>query len=257
MLLGFKAIVLHPELSGGSKAVGAIILDHYNKKTGQCDPSINRLTNLSGLNKSSVIRAIKELGKMGLITRISHGGGHERNRYLPSFDCFKQIEESWKNSFKNGSIDSVSDACHSTVDLVLESGVNLPLQELQYCDGSLCSDPTLDVAEMRNKPILKTNTENLKNNCLPNSNFLGNVVKLDRQSTRAQAALNRAEVRLTELINKHPQSSLIWTNCTEDLYDEAVRLEMRRRGTGIAYLINELTASLYAKSQSSTRKRAP
>ena len=42
-LLAHKAINLSDDLSGSEKRVAAAIIDHYNRKTGQCDPGLGLL----------------------------------------------------------------------------------------------------------------------------------------------------------------------------------------------------------------------
>lgn len=247
MLFGFKAIALHPELTSASKIVGAIVLDHYNKRTGQCDPSIDRLTRLSGLNKSSVIRAIKELQKHGLIRKISHGGGHERNKYMPCFREFYQADEKWRGAMKRKNDWSPHNSSRTDTVLSMPDSAELQPQGSQNCNISMRNVPTSDVVKKRNKPISITNTENLEDNCVLFSVPQGNVVQLDRNSKIARAAFNRAETRLTAQINKHPKSSFIWSNCSKKIHDEAARLEMKCRGKGIEFLISELAVNQSSK----------
>ncbi len=66
-------------LSPAARAVLAQILDHYNSKTGQCTPSLERLARTSGLARRSVVRAVKELRGKGWIDRehaTERTGGH-------------------------------------------------------------------------------------------------------------------------------------------------------------------------------------
>lgn len=74
----FAHIALHvvPDLSPSARRVGAAIIEHFNKRTGQCDPSIERLGRLLGLSPTSVKAATAELcrGDSALFDRIVNGG---------------------------------------------------------------------------------------------------------------------------------------------------------------------------------------
>ncbi len=103
-LFGHKALLLFPGLSGGTRQVGGAILDHFNNKTGQCDPSLDRLANLTGLNRRSVINAIEELTCpwVGLFSRCPHGGKFNRTHYQPNFVLFEKFVKDWDERMKNG-----------------------------------------------------------------------------------------------------------------------------------------------------------
>ena len=68
ILIALKVINLHPDLSNSARRVAGALIDHFNRKTGQCDPSISRLAKLLGINRATVIRATNDLAseKCGL-----------------------------------------------------------------------------------------------------------------------------------------------------------------------------------------------
>ncbi len=85
MLLGFKAICLSGSLKDSQRSVAAAILDHYNHKTGQCDPSLDTIAFLVGLSRRTVIRCVNGIVRAGFFRRIRHGGNYHRNFYEPAW----------------------------------------------------------------------------------------------------------------------------------------------------------------------------
>lgn len=79
--LAYRYLCLHPKLSSAAKAVGAVLVDRFNRVTGQCDPGISTIGRDAHLHRASVFRAIGELVKDGIVWRIPHGGKSHRNSY--------------------------------------------------------------------------------------------------------------------------------------------------------------------------------
>jgi len=78
-LIAHKAINLSEELSGTEKRVAATIIDHFNRKTGQCDPALGSIAKLLGVSRRTVIRAIPAglvalSGKGDELERATNGG---------------------------------------------------------------------------------------------------------------------------------------------------------------------------------------
>ena len=72
-----------PGLTACERLVIAIIGQHENLETGQCDPGVETIARESGLDERAVYRAIAGAErKRGLvITRTGHGGRNGRNSY--------------------------------------------------------------------------------------------------------------------------------------------------------------------------------
>ncbi|WP_040616626.1 helix-turn-helix domain-containing protein [Roseibium sp. TrichSKD4] len=102
VLFAFKALAIMPDLSVASRRVAGAIIDHFNKKTGQCDPSVGRLTKLLRISRAAVLRATKELDELGLIQKLSHGGKSHRTAYLPNWQMFRAFVEDWDQGMKSG-----------------------------------------------------------------------------------------------------------------------------------------------------------
>ncbi|WP_415715378.1 helix-turn-helix domain-containing protein [Roseibium sp.] len=101
ILFAQKAILLTPSLSAAAKRVAAAIIDHFNKRTGQCDPGINRLVKLLGMSRATVIRATETLNELGFIEKESHGGKSHRAAYIPNWQLFRQIVDDWDTQMKS------------------------------------------------------------------------------------------------------------------------------------------------------------
>jgi hypothetical protein len=103
ILLGFKAFGLARELKDSDRRVGCALLDHYNKHTRQCDPSLNTLAVLTGMSRRSVIRSVNRLAGQGFFRRARHGGNFHRNSYEPAWDRLRGVETWWCNLRKMNS----------------------------------------------------------------------------------------------------------------------------------------------------------
>jgi DNA-binding transcriptional MocR family regulator len=94
--IAHKAINLADDLAGTERRVAAAIIDHYNRKTGQCDPSLDSIAKLLGVSRRTVIRAIGALVQKGYFRKTRHGGKFHRNSYLPIWSRFRANETNWK-----------------------------------------------------------------------------------------------------------------------------------------------------------------
>lgn len=95
-LLALKAIALSEQLIGNQKRVAAALIDHFNRKTGQCDPSLDTLAALLGISRRTVIRTMLRLERVGFFRRVRHGGHFHRNLYEPVWATFREHEADWK-----------------------------------------------------------------------------------------------------------------------------------------------------------------
>jgi DNA modification methylase len=100
ILIALKAINLSPDIGNCDKAVAAALLDHFNRRTGQCDPSIKRLARLLGFSERTIFRSLKRIEADRLFKRIRHGGHLSRNSYEPNWQRFREIESRWSARMK-------------------------------------------------------------------------------------------------------------------------------------------------------------
>jgi DNA-binding MarR family transcriptional regulator len=94
-LLALKAISVAPDLKASDRGVAAALIEHFNRKTGQCDPGLERMAKLLGISTRTVIRAVKRLEAAGLFRKRRHGGHLNRNSYEPVWESFQEIEAAW------------------------------------------------------------------------------------------------------------------------------------------------------------------
>ena len=57
ILLAFKQIAISEKLNGTEKQFAAFLIDSYNRKTGQCDPSEETAAHILGRSTRTIIRA--------------------------------------------------------------------------------------------------------------------------------------------------------------------------------------------------------
>lgn len=89
--IAYRAICLADGLSGDAKKIAAIIIGHFNVRTGQCDPGTERLMSKSGASRRSVVNATNELHRLGLVVKVRHGGNGFRSRYQPKWEAFNAL----------------------------------------------------------------------------------------------------------------------------------------------------------------------
>jgi hypothetical protein len=94
--LALKAIGLSDKLNGTEKRVATVLLDHFNRQTGRCDPSQDTIATLLQMHRRTVVRAIKKVVKVGLFRMVRHGGNNHCNSYQPCWVFFRAAEERWK-----------------------------------------------------------------------------------------------------------------------------------------------------------------
>lgn len=98
-LLAMKVLALHEGLRNSDRVVACILIEHFNRRTGRLDPSIERMATLAGLHIRTVIRAIERLVRLRLFRKVRHGGYSNRNRYEPNWQLFAELNRRWDKRF--------------------------------------------------------------------------------------------------------------------------------------------------------------
>jgi hypothetical protein len=76
-------------ISGAAKTIASHLMEHFNLRTGRCDPGQTRLAQKAGIDVRSVRRVIDDhLVASGLFVVVRHGGHGHRNAYLP---CWPEL----------------------------------------------------------------------------------------------------------------------------------------------------------------------
>src|ERR1035437_5639506 len=112
ILIAFKSISLAPDLSVTEKRVASAVIDHFNQKTTQCDPSLDTLAVLLGIYRRTVIRAINNLVGLKYFRRVRHGGNFHRNFYEPLWPRFRGGKLNGKVGGTSTANDFVKRNCH-------------------------------------------------------------------------------------------------------------------------------------------------
>lgn len=95
-----KVLAYAPGLTANARAVGALILDRFNRKTGQCDPGLEGIADHLRISTRTVIRSIQRLEAAGLLRKLRHGGHSNRNQYEPIWRRFDDLEAAWRESLR-------------------------------------------------------------------------------------------------------------------------------------------------------------
>ena len=75
-----------PKLTRATLKVAFWLLDHLNGRTGRCDPGHDTLIRETGMDRSSIKRAQRELVRHGVFTITVRGGIHGKtNSYVPDW----------------------------------------------------------------------------------------------------------------------------------------------------------------------------
>jgi hypothetical protein len=226
-LLAIKVMNVIDGLTPTDRQVGVTLLEHYNRRTGQCDPSNGRIAELWRISTRTVIRSTKRLASAGLFFKVRHGGHGNRNSYTPNWQCFADSHAAWarKLSRSNESrLTRVSPAsrqsCHSGGD---SSGI-------QTCNKNLQNQPELvDPTKIKRVPVVVV---------IAKEQFRKGV----SSSVAAQTAAERrwSDALLQQFrMTPHAYASVV-DAITPDIQVAATNAELHRPGSGVGFILNAL-----------------
>lgn len=86
-----KALLMAPGLTPAGRAIGARLVERYNLSTGRCDVSIDKLGADEGYEARQVRRAIKQLCRLGLVSKKLMVGRGRTNQYTPQWDALDAL----------------------------------------------------------------------------------------------------------------------------------------------------------------------
>jgi predicted transcriptional regulator len=245
--IALKMINLVPELSGTDKRVCAAIIDHFNCKTTQCDPSVDRIAWLLGVNRRTVIRSVSRLEMIGVLRRLRHGGHLQRNSYEPVWRRFRELEAEWRVRFNAKNLrfaerDMSPGKCHAEH----LSGAEPVTQTLRINQSK--ESRTADDVSKTDVGVLPVACEEQarKDQGKPIS---GRGCAEIRKWTPPSAEVRRiaAERRWNKALHDHFSSSPevygeVIGAIDQEIITAATIAEMDRRGAGIAYILEQLRA---------------
>ena len=133
-----KALLFDAKLSPMAMRVGALLIEHYNLKTGRCFPGWDRLTRILGCDRSTIARALKQLRVRGYMRHRRHAERGSASAYDPNWQLFRQKAGAVEHAAMTG----------SPINQVAE----LPQERLQDCDlgGGEAATQTLERTFERN-----------------------------------------------------------------------------------------------------------
>jgi hypothetical protein len=99
-LLAIKVLGLVPGLNASERRVATVLIEHYNRRTSQCDPGLERIAALVNCSTRTVIRSNHKLERTGLFRKVRHGGHGNRNSYEPIWMRFAEFEVAWRSKLK-------------------------------------------------------------------------------------------------------------------------------------------------------------
>lgn len=211
------------------RRVGALVLDHFNRTTGQCDPSIARIAKILGVERTTVFRALTDEPLCLLFRRDSHGGHSHRNSYAPDWPFFRAISEAF---------DAARDA---GMPLPKVAEVQRSWLQLRNVDG--CSPATQTYKRnLHNKPTESPRTST-RQRSLPLLQVVGGTQALRHQAMREQALL-RIDTGVREAMGGDVDAyAKALGMMTDQLLDQAVEVESGKRGSGVLFILQALTAA--------------
>jgi hypothetical protein len=254
--IAHKAINLTSDLSGTDKRVAGAIIDSFNRKTGQCDPSLGRIAGLLGISRRTVIRAVQRLEKLRLLRKRWHGGHSHRNSYEPNWVRFRELDAQWSVRFRTKSgwstnvATSECQSCRYTGDAdgTQTCLINQPKETRSDAASSAKEQPSERMGR-KGQPIKEEHSDE------PRQARSGSP----KNSQVSKAAHTAAERRWNgELLERYSETPNVYAAIidaiTPELQRDATEAEMHKRGAGIALVLEQLQpkAQLFAAKTDAT-----
>lgn len=241
-LIAHKVINLS-ELSGTQKRVAGAIVDHFNRKTGQCDPSLDSIARLLNIDRRTVIRAMPALEHTGMFQKDRHGGHSHRNSYEPVWARFRQLDEQWKArraAMRSHSGPKLSPSRRQTCHLAGDEPVTqtcLSNQSKETCLGgeAAAKPPRPTMPKLSKGWPRKEERQQQVASSTPDS----------RTSRQIQAAYAAAERRWSSALHdRYVGTPSVYAEVIEAI-DPAMQIaatevELNRRGAGLEYILHQL-----------------
>ena len=254
VLFAHKALNIVPGLSANAQRVAGAIIDHFNKVTGQCNPSIERLAALLEIDRATVLRATAELccDHFALFDKVSHGGKSHCASYSPRWERFQEIVADWDARMKSGAAPSnvanlrpsQSQNCDvkrrkTATQTLLKNQSNEPVES--RAEEISERKPQAIGVEERKKGAGKKGSEPQRQRhfMLPISG--GRKPFQPGTVSHSQAAKAAADKRLFADMGRLGNAALAdLVDLPAEIHEAAALAEMNRRGAGLGYVVEAL-----------------
>lgn len=221
-----KALSLDRSLSPAAKAVGANLVDRFNRQTGRCDPSVRRLAKDTGYSRRAIFGALKELEDAGIIRRQRHGGGSQTNAYAINWAL---LRKPWPNN-------RVTDEENDTGT----GAETIPSSGAEGCTQTL--EPTIEKEPWRagtaGDPLRRA--EQRRTITQDAGKWRWSKRRLRSMEVMRNKALQRWERDLRNNLGMDAYAEVI-TRLTDELIDRATKAEIARPGTEYLLVLGELS----------------
>lgn len=241
-------LCLATELTRSEVCVGAYLLKRINKKTGQCNPSIDRIEKDLGYSRSTVIRAENGLVNKGYFTKKLFGSRASTNQYNPCWNKLAEITSAIEEKIfgnKKPDADNATDA-------------PMKPKGSQECDmGSARSETQTLIRELQKKTLLKRDahsrtkegdsaeindnpyTNGRPGNPAPTLNPAATLNPSRQTTSRREIALEKAKKRIdNEIRENHPDFYVNrYVNLPDETLARAYEMEISSKRSGVPYLL--------------------
>ncbi|MDR2312612.1 MAG: helix-turn-helix domain-containing protein [Brucellaceae bacterium] len=254
VLFAHIALNMISGLSVSARRVGAALIGHFNRKTGRCDPSVERLAALLKVDRSTVLRATAELcsDKFGLFQKSSHGGKFNTASYQPCWAAFRAIVNDWEGEMKGDSpIENVAELRRTRSQ---DCDVNGRKVATQTYSNNQFKKP-IEVEPVETQAVKPSNSERTdapqglgKRNEQPRQRSMLLPLRGGKQTSHSQAARSGAERRWNEDMNRLDKRLsmhlMLGLGERPDVYEAATEAELQRKGAGLSYALDALGSQL-------------
>jgi hypothetical protein len=242
MTFAMKAIGLSEHLNGSDKRVALAILDHFNRRSGRCDPSRETLGKLLNIAPRTVSRSLLKLAKTRLFKVSRHGGHFNCNSYQPNWRLYRELEEVWKkrrvacsrNPRNQQLAPDPSQTCPLTTDRLVH----------QTNSNNLILPTSPKIPRTQERAESSQGLGNGSQDCLAATAHRPRQHR-DAGTSSANAAMRAAEKRWNDdLMARFGSDASVYGAIVEgttlQMQEEATKAELERRGAGLSYLIKAL-----------------
>lgn len=240
MTFAMKAIGLSEQLNAADKRVAFALLDHYNRRTGRCDPSRETLGKVLNVSERTISRSIAKFTKTGLFKVVRHGGHYNCNSYEPNWQRYRDLESGWMK---------LRAACSRNVvnqHMASDPGQSSPQTADKFVHQTLSTntiEPT-SATDNAKSPVLDRQQPGKSSMRLAHS---PSSRSFNSTTSSAEAAKAAAEKRWNaDLVDRYGKNPFVYGQIIENLdvalQDVVTEAELKRRGSGLDYLLKALSA---------------